>query len=293
MIRYQTTRQELIEAIRIEKPTWSSRASRRTAKFIRDKRFDENSSIWSEVKPVYIALQRNKCVFCERKFETREYGKIEYDLEHFRPKSSVKVWPNASSEFNYDFPTGSASSKGYYWLAYDSLNYAASCKVCNSTLKSNYFPIARNRGRATSAPEQLRSEEPYLCYPISNFDENPEKLVTFTATVARPVARRGWKKKRGQVIIDFFRLNARQILHQERAQMIMLLGNALKELDAGDEIALNMQIINKATGNAVPHSACSRAFRSLWAEEEPLARRIHTRCREYFAGIIGIDDIIV
>ena len=291
MIRYNCTLQELEEAIELEKPTWLDRASIRTQKFIQNKIYNESSSIWSDVKPVYIALQQNKCVFCERKFETREYGTIEYDLEHFRPKSSVKIWPNASSEFDYEFSTGNASERGYYWLAYQILNYAASCKVCNSTLKSNYFPIAGRRGSVARTPDQLASEDPFLCYPISNFDEDPEKLVTFTATTARPVASRGHKRNRGQIIIDFFRLNARQILHEERAQMIMLLGTALRDLDAGEDVGLNGDIIQTITGNAVPHSACSRSFKLLWDTDKTLAKRIHSGCKRFIVGQIGTGEI--
>ena len=80
-------------------------------------------------------LQRHKCVFCERQLG---HGAIEHDLEHFRPKGSTAPWSPMA------LPThgvGAGRAEGYWWLSYDLGNYAASCKFCNSTLKSNRFPI--------------------------------------------------------------------------------------------------------------------------------------------------------
>ena len=42
-------------------------------------------SLWSETKQVYIELQHSKCAFCEKPLE----GRIEQDVEHFRPKGEV------------------------------------------------------------------------------------------------------------------------------------------------------------------------------------------------------------
>lgn len=292
MIRYSVSDADIRAAIEGVNATWLDRAAERTAAFIAAGSYDETSSIWSEIKPVYIALQNNKCIFCERKFESPEFGKIEYDLEHFRPKSSIKTWPRADDDFSYDFDTGDAADQGYFWLAYETLNYAASCKVCNSTLKSNYFPIAGDRGMATATPEDLLSEKPFLCYPVSDFDEDPQNLVTFSATIAVPAAADGHDRRRGEVIIDFFRLNRREQLHRERAQMIMILGDALRRIEAGEDVALNTQIAEKVISEEMRHAACSRAFRSLWDADRDLARRYHDRCKQYFVGLIEASDIV-
>lgn len=292
MIRYSVAADDIWAAIDRFRPTWRARAQALTASFVAANAYSEHSAIWSEIKPVYMALQNNKCVFCERKFETEEYSRIEFDLEHFRPKASVVAWPSAGSRIRFGFPTGGASASGYYWLAYDPLNYAASCKVCNSKLKANYFPISGARGQATAKPAALASEGPLLCYPISDLDEDPKSLLSFDAIFAVPAAQSGAARQRADVMIEFFRLNKRKHLLNERARMIMILGDALEELEAGIDVADNQAVIEKTLSEEVPHTACSRAFRELWDSDRPLARSYYRKCRKYFAGVIGADDIV-
>ena len=122
------------------------------------------------MKPVYIALQHGKCAYCERGLEEGSLGSIEWDVEHYRPKSRVQVWPaiNGPLKDSFNFNTGTASSTGYYLLPYQPLNYLATCKVCNSPLKSDYFPIAKRRLTAVGNLERLAKEEPFLIYPIGS-----------------------------------------------------------------------------------------------------------------------------
>jgi hypothetical protein len=293
MIRYAVSEADIAREIDQRNATWRDRARALTESFVNAQGYSEHSSIWSEVKPVYMALQNSKCVFCERKFETEEYGKIEFDLEHFRPKSSVIAWPPARSRVRFDFATGEAVEKGYYWLAYDLLNYAASCKVCNSKLKANYFPIAGARGVATTSPAELAIEKPFLCYPISDLDDDPQQLLTFRAIFAIPASSDLGPRRRAEVMIEFFRLNKRQHLLNERARMIMILGQALDELSRGVDLELNREIVNKSTSEAVPHTGCCRAFLALWQSDEDLARIYFRKCRQYYAGLIGAEDILI
>ena len=90
MIRYTIPAPPLADRV---DPKWRTRAAKRTARFKKGGRFAEKSSIWSEVKPLYMTLQgENKCVYCERKFGSVEASTVEHDLEHFRPKSHVDDW---------------------------------------------------------------------------------------------------------------------------------------------------------------------------------------------------------
>ena len=50
MIRYPATLEELRARIEQDVPGWGARAKRRTEKFRCTKKYDEKSSIWSEVK---------------------------------------------------------------------------------------------------------------------------------------------------------------------------------------------------------------------------------------------------
>lgn len=93
MIRYPITETTLLGQLDAAAPTWRSRTAARTKKFLKAKRYDEEAGLWSEIKPVFMSLQHNKCAFCERRLEGPRHGRIEHDLEHFRPKSEVRVWP--------------------------------------------------------------------------------------------------------------------------------------------------------------------------------------------------------
>jgi len=94
MIQYFVSRQKLEALIEAESPGWLSRAAARTAEFRNKGRYEEASSIWSQVKPVYMRFQGfSKCAYCERMLESIDYGKGEQAVEHFRPKRRVKAWP--------------------------------------------------------------------------------------------------------------------------------------------------------------------------------------------------------
>lgn len=287
MIRYTSSPEELSDAVDALDKRWRAKAETRTVKFINACKYDEESSqsIWSTVKPAFMNLQKNKCVFCERQFENELHGKIEFDLEHFRPKSSVDVWPIAGTHtLTYTFTTGAASPNGYYWLAYDLTNYAASCKVCNSRLKSNYFPI---EGARTTVPGTLKTEKAFLCYPIGGEDDDPEDILTFIGTVAVPKRKSGYKHRRGKVIIDFFDLNRREQLHRERAAHIILLGNSLLSLDRGDGDPADEAIVARAKSAEAPHAACMRSFFAQWQSDQPFARKLLSSCKSYYASALG------
>jgi hypothetical protein len=79
--------------------------------------------------------------------------------------------------------------------------------------------------------------------------------VTFIATTAVPAVRSGHSRKRGEVIIDFFQLNAREQLHRERARMITMLRSALKFIEADIEVANNERLLRgPGTTQYAPHS---------------------------------------
>lgn len=283
MIRYNVSPATIAQEIAAIDPNWKAKADKRTAKFVKNEGYAEKSSLWSTVKPVYMRAQQLKCVFCERQFENERYGKIEFDVEHFRPKSSVAAWPDAAlhPSLAYNFVTGAASMSGYYWLAYDIENYAASCKACNTALKSNYFPIAGARVGAVCSVAALASEEPLLCYPLGIGDDDPETLVTFDATTAKPVAKFGHLRRRGQIIIDFFDLNGREQLHRQRAQMISMVGSALAADHAGTASQTDKKVVAGIDNPALPHASCLRAFKRLYQADPAQGHRVYDLCREY------------
>jgi hypothetical protein len=286
MIRYDITPANLLAKVNELDAAWIGKAKTRTQQFIKAKKFEDKSPIWGDVKPIFITLQQKKCIFCERQFEGPELGTIEYDLEHFRPKSGVKRWNGPRKSAGSYRATGADSSSGYYWLAYSLDNYAASCKVCNSPLKSNYFPIAGKRATHRGGADSLKKEKQYLCYPIGAGDDDPETLITFEGTIAIPAAKSGHRRARAEVIIDFFELNSRDQLHQQRAKQIVLLGNALEKIGAKTADDVDRSLVEMITSPRMPHTACSRAHAALWKKSPAHANDIYQLCRKLVAGLV-------
>lgn len=280
MIRYEFDNAAVEKAIDALDKNWMRKAGTRTAKFIAAAKYEEASSIWSTVKPVYMQLQHEKCVFCEQRLEGGVYGPVAWDLEHFRPKSNVAAWPDPVRHPDITYAgLGAGSDAGYYWLAYELTNYAASCKVCNTIFKLNWFPVSN--ARAAGHTDHLPDEDALLCYPLGEIDEDPEDLITFILTTAVPKHRTGHRNLRGRVIIDFFGLNKRDKIHRDRAQMIGAIGTLLSDRDQQTASPEALALLAKLSEPHIPHAACVRAFRRLWDSDPMAARRGYEACRAY------------
>lgn len=295
MIGYRLSRTELVALVDAFAPDWRTRAAQRTASFRAAGRYDESSSIWSEVKPVYMALQgESKCAFCERKLESVEHGKGEQDVEHFRPKKRTLPWPlpaslHAAGVTPTALPTGSA---GYHLLPYDLFNYTAACKPCNSSLKRDYFPIAGTPAHGGDSPEQMAAGElPLLIYPIGDFDADPETLIGFigASPVALPVD--GHARDRALTTIEFFRLDdvgARKNLFRERAIVITALYPQLEIRRAGTEAAERLRkaerVIQGLQSARSQHANCARSFERIHRADPALAERIFEEAADLVAS---------
>ncbi|HKP75364.1 MAG TPA: hypothetical protein VJT67_07450 [Longimicrobiaceae bacterium] len=266
-------------------PGWLGRARTRTDKFRRVGRYQEQSGIWSEVKPVYSKLQHNKCGYCERKLADPERGIIEHDLEHFRPKSDVKAWPApaAKAKFKLTFSTGAAERRGYYLLPYHPWNYLVACKACNSALKSSAFPVAAVRNTAAEDPWSMAEEKPFLVYPLGELDSDPATILTFIGNLPVPVKRKGHAHRRARVVIAFFELDTREDLLEERAKWIVALWIALRLRATGtpDDQAQANEAILQYTSPYAPHSRCITAFHELTQRDPAAAARVVQHMREY------------
>ncbi|QDV21583.1 hypothetical protein Pan153_62730 [Gimesia panareensis] len=290
MIRYDTTENDLTQKINASNPNWLKRAKKRTTKFINAGAYDEKSGIWSEIKEVYMALQHDKCAYCERQLADADLGgTIEHDVEHFRPKNSVPVWPNKSTaelrNIKFEFDLGKKLDKGYFWLAYNIMNYCISCKKCNSPLKKNNFPIARNRGKVSDTPQKLNeTEKPYLIYPLGKLDEDPEEIITFDGVVPIPKKQNGPRWRRAKVTIRFFELDTREELIRERARCLVNLDNALiiveSNLPEQTKAVARTDIVRLRSPKS-PHSSCVRAACDAYIEDPDRMRKLFQAAREY------------
>jgi hypothetical protein len=270
------------------KPGWLTRALSKTKEFQRAGSYSETSSIWSEIKDVFLDLQHGKCAYCERKLGGKSYNRKEYDVEHYRPKSNVGQWPSKkvlqklieSGKASYKFATGDASDTGYYLLPYNILNYTVACTGCNSTLKSSFFPVAKKRVLTSEDFEVLKKEEPFLLFPLGEWDDDPEEYITFNGILPVPKGKRGRKYRRARITIDFFDLDIRPELIEERAGIILAVWLALETLeDAGasaDLKATAKNILDAALSPKKPHTNCARSFYKLCKENKALAREVKT-----------------
>lgn len=276
MIRIPVTSQELKRLIEQEVPGWLERAATRTRQARKQKRFT-GPGIWSEVKRVYMALQHHKCAYCERPMAEGPHANIEYDVEHFRPKSRVTPWPDpkTAKELPIRYKVRSGATKGYPHLAHDPHNYVVTCKVCNSPLKADHFPIEGTASTAGSDIAKLNAEEkPLLIYPLGMTDPGPEALITFEGVLPVPARRSGHDRKRAQVTIDFFRLHLRTDLRDARAQLLVLLWDKLQLEQKGtsEQRRLAREAISALRQSEAPHAGCARAFLELYARDPAQAK---------------------
>jgi hypothetical protein len=282
VIRYRFTRTQIRKKIEAEKPGWLTDTEERTSRFVAQKKFREKKSVWSAVKAIYMQLQGGqKCGFCERKLESVEFGAGEQAVEHFRPKGRVMPWRASATirENNIPITPVKRGQNGYYWLAYDPLNYSAACHPCNSSLKGDRFPISGTYG-ADGKPERLRTEQPLLIFPLADFDENPENLIKFNGASPAPKYTTGRKFHRAFVTIEFFRLDdavGRGNLFKERARIICALQGALDVL-AGRPSAPRRErangILRRAVRAKSPHTNCARSFLRLAKANPDAAARL-------------------
>lgn len=295
MIRYpEATQAQILAQIAALKPDWMQKAAEETAKVVTagyftppkptvkgGKKGKAPPSIWSDVKIVYMRLQQFKCIFCERAMAEEE-GSIEHDVEHYRPKNALKAWRAPKPLATVPHLAGGAADTGYYWLAFDTGNYAAACKPCNSTQKSSYFPIAGARGKAVDSIAQLDHEEqPLVIFPMV---EDPASLITFNGILAVPVHSSGPKHVRAAVTIALFKLNTREELRSDRFRAIRSVFSAYELLqtttsDVKKQDAA-LQLIELTSVNS-PQSGCAKAYLDVLKSDPNRGWEVYLEARAY------------
>ena len=266
-------------------PKWRSRAKRRTTRFIKQKAYKEKSSIWGEIKAVFMKLQHNKCAYCERELAAPPLGSGEHDLEHFRPKGRIEPYPTADAGVMYSFQTGNSQANGYYWLAYNLENYAVACITCNRGLKADRFPIAGTRGAAeTSVSDLNQIELPLLLFPLL---DNPEEFITFDGAMPKTVFKRGIKYQRAVVTINFFGLGdtQREELFRGRFAVIRELYLQYEKIKLPSETAhtkeLAQIVVDGLCDQKSGHSACAKAYHILLQNDPMRAWKIYETAAMY------------
>ena len=297
MISYPVSLPQLKVDVEAFTPNWLARAADLTEQARAQGSFKDIATIWSEIKPVFMRLQGDyKCAYCERKLEAEEYGAIEQDVEHFRPKNRVSAWPPSQSLKDAGLKLAPAPKKedgGYYLLAHQILNYAAGCKPCNSTLKADRFPVAKAHVLDGDDPRTLKTKEkPLLIFPIGDWGDDAEKLMAFRGVAPHAVVKSGFARLRALATIEFFALDdvaGRKNLFRERAQIIALMFPQM-EIAAtpggpAARVARAQKVITAAIASTAPHANCARSFKRLFEDSPGEAEQIFDAAADFVASI--------
>lgn len=276
MIAWNSDAQDVQEKIRHLRPSWFDRARMLTDENRAAGTLIRKPGIWSEIKQLYVELQESKCAYCERKLGT---AAIEWDVEHFRPKGPVDRWRSALGTALVEDDGG----EGYFLLAYVPQNYLASCKVCNSMYKRNYFPVRREHRFWTDDFSALSEEQPYLLNPLDPDDVDPESAIGFLGPIPQPKSTGdAASRDRALVTIQILAL-ARPDLVLERSRQLIALRIAMKLAEhSGD--ASDQKYIAWLCHSSSPHSSCCRAYVALRAADPDLAERIFEDAKSLVAG---------
>ena len=228
-----------------------------------------------------------KCGFCERKFESGELGRYELDVEHFRPKGTIKEWKARQSLIDEGilFTPRPDASHGYYLLTYHLLNLTVACKPCNSGLKKSYFPIGGDYDLHGDDPRQMCAEQPWLLYPIGDVDVDPEEAISFYGILPQSTSRQSVLRKRGLVTIIFFGLDdtfRRKQLMKERAMLIVCLYPQLRK---AEHLSLEATaFVNKTCAQTEPHTNCARSFVRLFRSDPAAAGEVAAAASAYYVS---------
>jgi hypothetical protein len=287
VIRYATSQAKLRAAIEKLDANWFAKAAEVLGNLPGEPTSSDFKPLWSKIKGVYIELQYSKCCFCEKPLE----GKIEQDVEHFRPKAEVKPWkvPKAlqAEGVVVSQPTDGSSEPGYSQLAYSLFNYAMACKTCNSTLKRNFFPIEGTRESTATDPEKSKSEKALLIYPIGAVDDDPEKLIRFDALSPIPRSSEAFNGRRAIVTIELFGLDdstRRRPLFKLRATLVRLLFLELEGLENATTVASrgkHQTAIDVLTSAETPFTNCLRSFERLYRSDRARATEVAVECLNF------------
>jgi hypothetical protein len=294
MIRIPVAVADLDAAIEKVKPGWSVRVKARVAALRRIKDPDFENE-WSDIKQAYMKLQNSKCAFCEKPLE----GAIEQDVEHYRPKGAVVAWPVPRTLANEIKKAGfrivrppKGKSRGYKYLAYHPLNYVTACKPCNSVRKKNYFPIAGPRRLGGRNPVDLGGEQPYLIYPLSDIDTDPEDLIEFSAITPRPkTGLTGFDRLRALVTIELFGLDnlyERKDLLINRLQTLVLIYFPLKgrtEFKTAADRAEAEAVVTEYQTGQTPHTNCVKHFVALFDKNPATATALYRSAVAYLKSV--------
>lgn len=233
----------------------------------RAKLIDDNSELWTSIKPELAKLFNNKCWYTE----SPQNG-TDTDVDHFRPKKRVAELTKKSKKHS-----------GYWWLAFKLENYRYSCIFANRRRrdvetdkvggKADHFPIFDEKNRAWTPSCNYSMEQPILLDPCKSADV---ALLTFKANgEAMPRYKKRSDTQRNflgaEESIKYYNLNhsdfinARIDLRDKIDKCLLNKDIYFSMLETGDSVhehafEESLQLLRSMCNNAAPYSSFCIAY---------------------------------
>lgn len=220
------------------------------------KAYLQRNNIWSEFKLILIRYYGQKCWYSECDL-TGSFG----DVDHFRPK-------NKSTDENDKVILGD----GYWWLAYDYLNYRLSCEKCNRPFgeggKRDRFPL-----KAGTLPAKYsgKDDTPILLDPcelrdvqLIDCDETGE-IISLSSDA--------YEKERIRISKYIYNWNSFNIARRDirnKCKLALEQFQLIYEL-APDKMGIPLAQIKNLTDNQAPYSSFAKKYIKNWIEDKPYA----------------------
>jgi hypothetical protein len=238
----------------------------------------KHAGLWAELKNEMSDLSSGKCWYCE----SRE-NRSDLAVDHFRPKGEVQEC---------------ATHSGYWWLAFEPLNYRFACDLCNSLHaneavgkvlgKSTHFPLLDEATRVFAPSGNLENERSALLDPVQAADPGLLGFLDEGTAVPRYSEKASpLFYRRAVVSIDVYNLNDVRIREERQAianEIKLQVARAEKYLNramAGDETALDhfkeaIRIIRKFTSYEAEFSSSARTVLAGFRDKEWVSSALAT-----------------
>lgn len=216
----------------------------------------KRANFWSEFKPILIKYFGDKCWYSECTLKG-SYG----DVDHFRPKNVSK-----------DVTGEVILEDGYWWLAYDYLNYRLSCEICNRPYgkggKEDFFPIKTGTAPATYPN---KNDSPMLLDPCNRHDaglidcDESGAIIALSAD-AEDVERVEISKK----IYNWNCFNAARKEARNECQLALKLFEISYESDEyAENMTMALEKLCKLANPKTPYSSFSKSYIELKIQDKP------------------------
>lgn len=201
--------------------------------------FDRSIYASEKIKSALVQSQHQKCCYCEKSVRDSYC-----DVEHFRPKSAVKVQGKKALQ-----------RPGYFWLAYDWDNLILSCEPCNRSHKRNQFPLVDELARATGQTLSTATETNLLINPVT---ELPEQFLTFREEYVVAVD----ENVRGRATREVLALDREDLneLRREHLKIVKAIVALARQNPPGPESADAQNLLYDMASDKGQFAACTRMF---------------------------------